>query len=170
MNHELPKSEETGRASARPFPWRCPRCQKREVAPALTAYAVEVKHDGRLHRIEIPDLAIPTCRACGEKVFSLSVDDRISAALRAKLRLLTPEQMRSSLNALGLRQRELATRLGIAEETLSRWLSGSVIQSRAMDNLLRAYFAFPEVRSALLGPAQDPSLGTAVRQQGGAGR
>jgi hypothetical protein len=29
-----------------------------------------------------------------------------------------------------------------------------------MDNLLRLYFALPEVRQALLGAAQDPQLGT----------
>ena len=135
------------------------------MVPAVAAYSAEVKHDGRLYTVEIPDLTLPTCSACGEQVFTDSVDDQISAALRAMLRLLTPEQIRSAMNALGLRQRELATRLGIAEETLSRWLTGSVIQSRAMDNLLRAYFAFPEVRSALVGPEQNPMLGTVFVQR-----
>jgi hypothetical protein len=30
-----------------------------------------------------------------------------------------------------------------------------------MDNLLRVFFAFPQVRSVLNGDAQDPELGTA---------
>ena len=50
----------------------------------------------------------------------------------------------------------------IAEATLSRWLTETQIQSRALDNLLRVYFAFPDVRSALLGQKQDPRLGTNV--------
>ena len=50
--------------------------------------------------------------------------------------------------------------MGIAEATLSRWLSETQIQSRAMDNLLRVFFAFPEVRMALSGNVQDPYLGT----------
>ncbi len=32
---------------------------------------------------------------------------------------------------------ELAERLGVAPETISRWVNGALIQSRAMDNFLR---------------------------------
>ena len=56
-------------------------------------------------------------------------------------------------------QKEAAERLGIAEATLSRWLNETQIQSRAMDNLLRIFFAFPQVRLALSGDGQDPRLG-----------
>ena len=166
MINEPENQDEQHLGHAKPFPWRCPRCLKREVTPTATAYTAEVRHDGRPYRVEVPDLMLPTCRACGEQVFSNSVDEQISRALRGHLRLLTPEQIRGAMKALGLRQRELAGRLGIAEETLSRWLTGSQIQSRAMDNLLRAYFAFPEVRSALIGPGQDPALGTAAGHEG----
>ena len=96
-------------------------------------------------------------------VLTNAVDDQVSAALRSPLQLLTPEQIRSSIRTLGLRQKDLAARLGIAEATLSRWVTGTLIQSRALDNLLRAYFAFPELRLALVGPKQDPNLGTTVR-------
>jgi hypothetical protein len=56
-------------------------------------------------------------------------------------------------------EKQAAARLGIAEATLSRWMTGSIIQSRAMDNLLRVYFAFPDVRRALSGVEQDAQLG-----------
>ncbi len=59
-----------------------------------------------------------------------------------------------------LNQQQLAERLGVAPETISRWLNGALIQSRAMDNLLRVYFAFPQVQAALCGASQDPELGT----------
>ncbi|MBI3468595.1 MAG: transposase [Planctomycetes bacterium] len=49
----------------------------------------------------------------------------------------------------GTEGKEAARQLGIAEATLSRWLNETQIQSRAMDNLLRVFFAFPEVRRAL---------------------
>jgi len=55
---------------------------------------------------------------------------------------------------------EAAERLGIAEETLSRWINGLQIQTRAMDNWLRAFFGFPVVRGAFCGATQDPQLGT----------
>jgi len=43
-----------------------------------------------------------------------------------------------------------AGRVGVAPETMCRWLSGAMIQSRAMDNLMRVFFALPEARAALV--------------------
>ena len=124
-------------------------------------YDAQVQHDGRLYTFPIPKLAIPVCQACGEKVFTEKVDDEINAALRGHLHLLTPEELRTALARVQMTQKEAAERLGIAEATLSRWLNETQIQSRAMDNLLRVFFAFPQVRTALSGAAQDPQLGAA---------
>jgi len=57
--------------------------------------------------------------------------------------------MRQGIAKLGLKQQELAEQLGVAPETISRWVNGALIQSRAMDNLLRLYFDSKEVRSLL---------------------
>ncbi|MBI3411560.1 MAG: hypothetical protein HY040_24795 [Planctomycetes bacterium] len=146
----------------RPFPWRCRKCGKSQVQMATIRYDAEARHDGRLYAFTVPDLAIPICRACGEKVFTEKVDDQINSALRSHLRLLTPAEIRAALERIGMTQKVIADRLGIAEATLSRWLTETQIQSRAMDNLLRVYFAFPDVRSALLGQEQDPRIGTKV--------
>ena len=124
----------------RPFPQRCPRCAKKEVALTQIPYDAQIRHDGRLYKFAVPNLDIPVCRACGEKVFSEQVDDQLNAALRLHLRLLTPAGMRSALERIGMTQRDAAHRLGVAEETLSRWLTGAQIQSRAMDNLLRVFY------------------------------
>jgi putative zinc finger/helix-turn-helix YgiT family protein len=148
-------------AAKRPFPWRCRHCGKSQVVVTTVSYDAEVRHDGRLHTFTVPQLAIPVCEACGEKVFTENVDDQINAALRSHLHLLTPDQIRAALERLNLTQKEAADRLGIAEATLSRWLTETQIQSRAMDNLLRVFFAFPHVRAALSGDAQDPHLGAA---------
>jgi putative zinc finger/helix-turn-helix YgiT family protein len=126
----------------------------------VTAYDAEVKHDGAVHRLHLPALEVPRCQTCGELVFTSAADEQINGALRAHLHLLTPAQIRQGIKALGLNQQELAQRLGVAKETISRWVNGALIQSRAMDNLLRVYFAFPQVRAALRGAGQDPELGT----------
>jgi DNA-binding transcriptional regulator YiaG len=123
-------------------------------------YPAEVRHDGRLHQFIIPELKIPCCRACGKKVFTGDVDAQVNAALRAHLKLLTPAQISDAIAALGITQKDFAQRLGIAEATLSRWLTETQIQSRALDNLLRIFFAFPDVRDELCGEPQDPHLGT----------
>ncbi|NQU21021.1 MAG: hypothetical protein HQ567_07030 [Candidatus Nealsonbacteria bacterium] len=77
---------------SKPFPWRCVECGKKEVVPAKIPYTAEVKHDGTLHAIEIPELEIPICATCGEEVFTNDVDDQISEALRIHLQSSAPEQ------------------------------------------------------------------------------
>lgn len=146
----------------KPFPWRCPRCARKDVQPRTSSFSIEVRHDGQLHDVHLDAVDIPTCGSCGERVFSKTVDEAVSNVLRKKLRLLTPDQIRLCIAALGVSQKEVAARLGVAEATLSRWATGSVIQSRAMDNLLRLFFAIPEVRQVLVGEDQDPQLGTFV--------
>jgi putative zinc finger/helix-turn-helix YgiT family protein len=126
---------------------------------ATTQYEAEVRHDGRLHTFTIPNLELPVCQACGEKVFTEKVDAQVNDALRAHLKLLTPAQIRDGIKRVGLSQKNFASRVGIAEATLSRWLNETQIQSRAMDNLLRIFFASQQVRAALCGPDQDSQLG-----------
>jgi transcriptional regulator with XRE-family HTH domain len=120
-----------------------------------TPYDAEVRHDGRLYAFTLPRLEIPVCKACREKVFTEKVDDQINAALRSHLHLLTPADIRAELERLGLTQKQAADSLGIAEATLSRWLNETQIQSRAMDNLLRVFFKFPEVRAMLQRTSQE---------------
>jgi putative zinc finger/helix-turn-helix YgiT family protein len=155
------QAEKTKRApkAERPFPWRCRHCGKQEVVMATTQYNAEVRHDGRLHIFTIPRLELPVCQACGQKVFTEQVDAQVNNALRAHLKLLTPDQIRDGIKRVRLSQKNFAARLGIAAATLSRWLNETQIQSRAMDNLVRAFLAFPQLRTALSGESQDPRLG-----------
>jgi DNA-binding transcriptional regulator YiaG len=147
-------------ASNRPFPWRCRHCGRDKVFLTTTSYDAEARHDGRSYTFTIPTLRLPICEACGEKVFTEDVDEQINAALHAYLNYLTPEAMRAALERIRMTQKEVAERLGIAEATLSRWLTGTQMQTRAMDNFLRVFFAFPAVRAALSGDTQDPLLGS----------
>jgi DNA-binding transcriptional regulator YiaG len=126
---------------------------------ATTRYEANVRYDGRLHTFMIPALELPVCQSCGERVFTEKVDAQINDALRLHLHLLTPDQIQAGIKRVEMSQKEIARRLGIAEATLSRWLNETQIQSRAMDNLLRVFFAFPKLRTTLLGEKQDPALG-----------
>jgi putative zinc finger/helix-turn-helix YgiT family protein len=133
----------------RPFPWRCVECRAKEVFPKVTDYTTSAKHDGRVYTIHIPDLAIPTCRNCGAQTFSIGDDERIIAALRTQVGLLTPQEIQARRGRLEMSQQQLAEQLGVAKETISRWETGAMIQSRAMDNLLRLFFESEEVRRLL---------------------
>ena len=165
MHPDQEKKTKRAPNADRPFPWPCRHCGKKEVRLSKTNYDAEVRHDGRLYTFTIPDLELPVCRACGERVFTEKVDVQVNDALRAHLNLLTPAQISNAIKRVGMSQKALAKCLGIAEATLSRWLNETQIQSRAMDNLLRAFFAFPELRTALCGEMQDPRLGTLNRDE-----
>jgi DNA-binding transcriptional regulator YiaG len=148
----------------RPFPWRCPRCLDMTVYPVAMPYRAKANHDGRLYELDISDLRVPKCSACGELVFNNQADEQITQALRAHVRLLAPERIQEARHKLGLLPSELAERLGVTEEEVCQWESWLMLQSRAMDNLLRLYFALPDVRAVLTGVTQDPGLGLKVNQ------
>ncbi|HTU18129.1 MAG TPA: type II TA system antitoxin MqsA family protein [Gemmataceae bacterium] len=146
----------------RPFPWHCPKCRKKEVRPSIISYRCEMAHDGQLYSVTVPELTVPRCGHCGELVFNYPAEEQIRNALRSQLRLLTPKEIRAARTTLRLSEKDLADRLGVTEAAVSRWETGDQIQSRAVDNLLRVFFALPEVRSVLLGSNQDPHLGIGI--------
>ena len=70
-------------------------------------------------------------------------------AFRHHASLLTPEEIRSGREKLGLNRQAFAQCFGIAVSTLSRWETGSQIQQRFHDGILRAFFAMPDLRTFL---------------------
>ncbi len=146
----------------RPFPWRCPECGKKDVWRRAVRHVSEIRHDGRVYTVEVPRLHVPRCRSCGELVFDNVADAEIAAALREQLGLLSTEQIRGNREKLGMSQRELADRLGVAVETISRWENGVLTQTRAMDRYLRVFFGVPAARAALVEDSVS-SLGSRVK-------
>jgi len=153
---KLPKS--------RPHPWLCPNCGAEEVYLTTIHYTASAKKDGVVHTFEIPEFIINRCRVCETLLFSNYSNQQISQALQAHLRtvVLQPEQIRNARQELGLSEGQLAAKLGVAEELISRWETEAITPPRAMDNLLRLYFGIPAVREALKGTEQDPHFGTVV--------
>jgi putative zinc finger/helix-turn-helix YgiT family protein len=117
----------------------------------------QIKHDGRLYTVEIPALRVPRCSSCGELVFDNAADEQIARALREQLGLLSGDQIRKNREDLGFSQRVLAEQLGVAVETISRWETGALTQTRAMDRYLRVYFGVPAARAALADPQRTPA-------------
>ena len=142
--------DNSDRESRKKYPIRCIECGRNEVFPAVIRQTVQRNHDGRIYELVIDDLPVAKCRACGEVTYALDSDDRIVATLREQLCLLTPDQIRANLDVLKLSQKEAAAALGVAAETLSRWVTGGLVQSRAMDNLMRAFFALEDVRNGFM--------------------
>src|SRR3954451_14520190 len=106
-------------SATRPLPRKCVECRERRVELDRLPYSTEIVHDGLAYTVAIPDLEILRCRHCGAIVLTDEANRRISAAFRQQAQLLSPEEIRSSREALGLTQKELAAHLGVAESTLA---------------------------------------------------
>jgi putative zinc finger/helix-turn-helix YgiT family protein len=133
---------------------KCIRCRERAVSPTtLPSYTADLEHDGRKYPVSVADLHVQQCGNCGALILDDAANERLDAALRAAVGLLSPEEIRGKRVALGLSQQELARSLGISVFTLSRWESGSQIQQRSMDKFLRTFYCVQEARRFLGVPA-----------------
>lgn len=143
------KPSSSVKPNVKPYPRRCAVCGEVSVSKCHIPYNAEVRHDGKLHAFSIASLGIDQCERCGEQFFTTSTDEEINLALRSYLGLLTPSEIRAGLALCDVKQKEFAQHLGIAAETVSRWLTGASIQTRSLDKLMRLYFSMASVRVAL---------------------
>ncbi len=139
---------------SKPFPRRCPDCGQRTLQPAIISHESSIRYEGRLHSIALVDLRVPQCDRCGSIVFDNDADAQIQSAFHDQLGLLRSTDIREGRRRLALSQVEMASHIGVAPETLSRWETGAMIQSAAMDKLLRVYFDVPEAKQYLSGKIQ----------------
>ena len=147
----------------KPFPWKCPKCHQKAVRKVVRDYAGNIEHDGREYAITIPSIEIACCENCDTIVLTDSVNDAIDQALRHEAGLLTPVQIKRNREALGLTQKELATRLAISDATLCRWETGAQIQQRSLDRWMRTFFSDERIRQITKDENQMAELGTTVR-------
>lgn len=129
-------------------PERCSECGMLDVYPDVISYTARVRHDGSLYTFAVSNLQVCKCRSCDDVLFDNTTDEQISQGLREHLGLLSPQEIRRQLKRLGLTQKEFGERICVAAETISRWLSGTYIQSRASNKLMQLFFEREEEKSA----------------------
>ncbi len=139
----------------KPFPWMCPDCRQKTVSMVRRDYSISALHDGVVYELTVRDADIPTCSQCGQSIIITKVSEQISDELRRAAGILSPDEIRSRRDALGISQTELALALRIPDTTLARWESGGQLQPRALDLLLRLFLDSADVRKAC-----DPALVT----------
>src|SRR5437868_526758 len=101
-------SSNTSIARSKPAPWRCGNCKEKEMRPAVIRYASEATHDGRRYPIVVDNLSVFRCSNCGNTILPDESSRQITEQLRSQAGVLTPEQIREGLVALGLHQKDLA--------------------------------------------------------------
>ena len=149
----------------KPFPWKCGACREKGIVQIQTDYTTDVVHDGRTYSVTVPQLKVLRCTCCEDTVLGEEAEDKLSEALREQAGLLQPHQIRTNRERLGLTQEDLGKELGIANTTLSRWETGSQIQQRSLDKLMRLFFGMPLTRVALADQELMKSLGSTVTEQ-----
>ncbi|MCG3132080.1 MAG: hypothetical protein FLDDKLPJ_02890 [Phycisphaerae bacterium] len=131
---------------------RCDVCGEQSLRRVTVCHEETVTHDGRQQVVRIPDLPAirctnPQCRP-EHPDDTIILDDnaleRISLETYRQLGLLTPPEIRAHRERLRLTQQELADLLRLGGNSLSRWESGAVYQSRSLDTLLRIVFNLPD--------------------------
>jgi putative zinc finger/helix-turn-helix YgiT family protein len=144
----------------KPFPWRCRNCGEHSVRQEIISYSTNIDYDGRTYPVVVDGLKTPKCQACGKVFPDGEANRQITQAFRLQAKLLMPQQIRNNRETLQLTQKQLAKYVGLAEETISRWETGSQIQQRSLDNLLRLFFGFQQARQALMDENTLSMLGT----------
>lgn len=122
----------------------CPLCGGGQLCEKV----IEECFNYKGHSLIVSDYHVLECPACGEAVVDKDSARRAEKMLRDFGRkidgLLTAADIKRIRRKLHLTQEQMATVLGGGLKGFARYENGQVIQSRAMDNLLRILDQFPE--------------------------
>lgn len=127
----------------------CPQCEKGHLTASV--YADDFQHAGSPLRVE--GLECYICDHCGaDPVFADQIrrnHRRIADAKRCADKMLTGDDIRSLRDQLGLTQQDAAQLFGGGTNAFSKYERGDVIQSDAMDRLLKLTRLYPFLVSVL---------------------
>ena len=116
---------------------RCVVCGKGAARQVAATRTVTVRGKG----YRIPRDRFMRCAACGEEYYTgaqaRASTARLLALRRTREGLLTPEEIRGIRRRHLLSQKALEAILGLGPKTVVRWERGTVLQSKAADDVLR---------------------------------
>lgn len=95
-----------------------------------------MRYDGEMWEIEAKGVPVLVCsEGCDCTLFDSKSEEVIDKFLRAKLGILTPDQIHSyvAMNSA----HELSIKTGISREHIGRYMNGEYVQSRKSDKILR---------------------------------
>ncbi len=137
----------------------CPFCGDGNICEKL----VEEHFSYKGHSLAVPDYRILECSACGEAVVEKDSARRAEKLLKDFGRkidgLLMAADIKRIRRKLHLTQEQMATVLGGGLKGFARYENGQIVQSRAMDNLLRILDRFPESLGVLPGVSRSRAVG-----------
>lgn len=139
----------------------CPICEIGQLS--LASHDLDVKHGDRV--LKVTGLEHSVCDACGETpVLTDQIrrnQQRVADAKRAADDLLPGAEVRAVRAHLGLTQADAARMFGGGANAFSKYERGEVVQSTAMDLLLRVAREVPAATFWLRARASRHALGVA---------
>lgn len=116
---------------------RCAVCGKGVARQVAAVRTVTIRGKG----YRIPRDRFMRCAACGEEYYTgaqaRASSARLLALRRVREGLLAPEEIRRIRRQHLLSQKALESILGLGPKTVVRWERGTVLQSKAADDVLR---------------------------------
>lgn len=123
----------------------CPVCSEGRLRCTTTTETFTYKG----HRLRISSYLVYSCSRCEEELLDHELIQTHQQQIRDWQRgidgLLSATEIRALRKSFGLTQEELSLLLGGGKKAFARYERGSVCQSVAMDNLLRAVQKHPEL-------------------------
>jgi hypothetical protein len=84
---------------ARPFPWFCPKCRRKEVRRVTVPYQCQRLHNGQPITVILTALAVPRCDNCGELVFDYEAEEQIGRAYQEQIQALAAQDRANGARA-----------------------------------------------------------------------
>ncbi|MHB8148039.1 MAG: type II TA system antitoxin MqsA family protein [Vulcanimicrobiaceae bacterium] len=114
--------------------------------------ACEITRERRVtvngNELVVPEDRITRCGDCGEEFYTGAqarmADRKLIDARRRAEHLLTSDEIRRLREALKLSQHELEQAIGTGPKTFVRWESGTAVQSKSADDVLRLIALDPD--------------------------
>ena len=128
----------------------CPVCEVGELSPAIVTEALSYRGT----QLVVPGFQVSRCSRCGEEVV-LDAQAKANELLFADAKrhhdgLLTSREIKRVRKELGITQAQAASIFGGGANAFSKYERGEVIQSQAMDLLMRLAAELPVVRARLI--------------------
>ncbi len=96
---------------------------------------------GGLHHVILKGIEVSECATCGSEAVAIPRIVQLHRVLAEQFvkqqRMLAPSEIRFLRKHIGLSSLDLATRMGVTRETVSRWESGAQSMGPGADRLLR---------------------------------
>ncbi len=96
---------------------------------------------GGLHHVALKGIEVSKCAECGKESIAIPRIEQLHRVLTDQFvkqqRMLAPSEIRFLRKHIGLSSMDLATRMGVTRETVSRWESGAQPMGSVADRFLR---------------------------------